>query len=162
MPASGLDRMRRSAVYDGRTRLTRCGRWVGRLLVLLGLLAGLVAMHGMASGHDMSMPAGHLQAQVAASSEAAVHVVTAEPAVSASQLRSEILGGGQSGRGGMGQCCLAVLTGAGLALLVLMRARSARRTLVEPVNTVPPAWSTYRVLAPPRPPNIYALCVLRT
>jgi hypothetical protein len=125
-----------------------------RLLLVLGLLAGLVAMHGLASGHDVPLTTDH----VVVADEAAL--LGHPPGHLAGSTHDSPDAPSPHSGADMAQACLAVLTAVGLALLLLGPrpvAVSRRRALIRPVR--PTARGS---LPDPRPPDLSVLCVLRT
>ena len=119
---------------------------------MLGLLLGLLAMHGLSSSHD----------------QAPVHPSAALPAAASADAPDDDTGYGapehqpaSHSMADMAELCLAVLTGAAaLALLLLapLRALPAQRVAVLPT----PHGAADRTSAPRRPPDLSVLCVLRT
>lgn len=100
-----------------------------RLLGIFALLAGLLVMHGLTGGHDMSMavmtgsgsPEANAAASVPTGPSPAAAMATTDSVVS---LRAP---GSDPGHD-MGPVCLAILTGLLVLLLVLLRLRGAHPT----------------------------------
>ena len=152
---------------------TAAGGRPARLLAVLAILLGLLAMHGVASAHhaDAAIPvAGHgvLPAVGFSPAEAAGpdqhHGTPAAQTTTATQPDVALLAApaGPTCHGdcpGVAALCLAVLTGAALALLL-----ARRRARPAEVATAPP---TARGPAPPvrnarGPDPVRELCVSRT
>jgi hypothetical protein len=151
--------------WDMRTAMWR-SPLIGlrRGVVVAGLLAGLLGMHGFGVEHGMPRPFGDA-AVMAVTSDASDRGVALGHVV-ASVAASAHLAGIQGGHSApdphvdMGQACLAVLAAVALVLLLFGPARMRRAA--EVLAALPRRWATYQGLAPPRPPDLHLLCVLRT
>jgi hypothetical protein len=111
--------------------------------LVLGLLAGLIAMHGLGSHHDT---AAHGGAEDIAEADAVP--MTGHPADDAPV--SDVA-----------ELCLAVLTGVAVLSLLLRAPLRALPTRAKPAGR-PLRQSPRHTRPPPRPPDLSVLCVLRT
>jgi len=133
--------------------------------MLLGVLAGLFAMHGLSAHHDMAMVGAHgpdsaaVAEPMSGHQSAASDTSLAQRGAAVTPVSTEAPA--PDPMSDMAQACVAILTGAAaLALLLLspLRPLLARwLTLGQPVLR-----SRSRRLSPPRPPDLSVLCVLRT
>jgi hypothetical protein len=112
-----------------------------RALVLLGLLTGLFAMHGMAANHETLAVVAHH----AANGHLAPHTAMADPAAGAhagagtTQSPPSEDGGGHPTHPTM-EMCLAVLVGFGVLVLMLMAGRAGRRSTPRTGVTAVRGW----------------------
>ena len=145
---SGAD----SADVDARTAP---GGRLARLLLLLAVLAGLFATHGLSADHDVAMTGSHATVSQAGDEGTAAHAAVATDTGSPANAPVPHHGSDPA------ELCVAVLTGAAaLALLLLrpLRAPLAHR-LPDPR---PVRRARSRTLPLLRPPDLSVLCVLRT
>lgn len=159
------------------------------LAVVLAVMAGLLAMHALITGHAGSSSSGHhvtghVQAETITDTTArfAVVPVTTARAVleSASAgpttIESERPGHGLCPDAGPGHCphlpalmsmCQAVLSGAGMMLLLLLALAGQRTmwTALLAVSTLVRAphgeWSAWRRRLRPDGPSLLELCIIR-
>lgn len=127
-----------------------------RLVLVLGVLAGLFAMHGLGSDHEMAMAASQGTAADVVSAGSAGHPrgVAGAPAVT----RLTAPAPAPEAMSGMAQACVAVLSGAAVLALVLLGPLPRHR----PTTDQPVRHPTSRVLPTLRPPDLSVLCILRT
>ena len=143
-----------------RTRRTRPAppsrrvRLSTRLLLVLGVLVGLFAMHGLSADHDLTMTGAHGTAGGVMEMTGQQPAVAAEHTTPAPAPASDPVSD-------MAQACLAVLTGVAAVALLLV---GALRLLPSHRRDVrPPLWRAHSRARPPaRPPDLNVLCVLRT
>ncbi len=148
------------------------GGWatVRRVLAVVALLCGVLAMHALSVGHlpwtphageggrahhapaiDVGSP--HWQHADTHVAEASAHApVAASPCDGCGSSTTD----GAGGHSAIG-LCIAVLT-AGVAVLLV--AASGRRAILRELHAVPLRWVAAE--SPVRPPDLSALCVLRT
>lgn len=137
---------------------TAPGGWAARTFAVIALLAGLIAMHALSSGHPA---AGHLTAtQPMGGNVTAPHVAAGtllEATAPAATWRA-LAADGRS----MAAPCLAVL-GAGLALVLraLAVARAGRKVPLVPAPPAAPLLGRTRRWPPPLD-LVAGLCVSRT
>ncbi|WP_246486920.1 DUF6153 family protein [Kribbella qitaiheensis] len=149
--------MARSAVL--RSGLTR-------ILTVVGVLAGVLAMHGLTSNHDAEMPG-----MAAAPTTSSGHRATGDPtmaaghddALSAGFTTEEPKARGADAGHGMAGACVAVLT-LSLLLLALAAGSRWRRIRQRGHRGLPLAWRPVPDGRPPPwlAPSLSKLCVLRT
>jgi len=144
----------------------RRGERATRALAVLTLIAGILAMHALATGHHGATASPVLTSVLNVSDAVKRHVhaatVAAGAAVDGSQ---EILtgqhdcdGACEGGEHALALLCVAVLLAAGASVLVLRQ-----RTGLLPRRTGPPSRAVTRSPAPPRTPDLVAeLCISRT
>lgn len=139
----------------------RPGSVVARCILVAGLLAALFVMHGLTAEHHLPMPPMATGAAVpGGTTPHTTHVTVDRPAPAPIWVHASSDSPG--GHTGMGAVCVAVLSAACLAGLALLKAlrvlRSSRTPTGPPASAARPAAT--RSL--PRPPDLAALCVLRT
>jgi hypothetical protein len=134
---------------------------LGRAFAVLAVIAGVLAMHGLASDHHGAAASPVLSAVLSADVDAAhtpghAHAGADARQVAADGHQCDLLC--QSGEHGLAMLCVAVLLAVAAAVLVLrQRTGGVLRT------TGPPSPSSPRTLAPPRSFDLVAeLCVSRT
>ena len=158
------------------------GRWWSgptRALAILGVLAGVFAMHGLTGNHDAAMASPHMRAASSAAGPAADHRMgpvdetgSSSPAGPTGVLGDEAAATSRGARhvalipAGdehvMAGACVAVLTGLVLLLTLLLGLRSllAWRPVQLPAPAVRPMLTER---SPPwLVPSLSKLCVLRT
>ena len=129
-------------------------RLLVRTLIVIGLLAGLFAMHGLSADHDTALSSPHHTGMTMPRTESG-HLLNMGQHVAGE------VGAQAAAHAGMGKgCCVAVLTGAALLALLLIRLLRTVRVF-EPLQVPRRVWRTVQAHAPPRPPDLAALCVLR-
>ncbi|HEY0473497.1 MAG TPA: DUF6153 family protein [Kribbella sp.] len=129
-------------------------KWSGltRVLAVLGVLAGVFAMHGLTGNHDVTMVGPHLSASTTEANHATDHPAAAQSAVISVDEHQHAMTG----------ACVAILTALVLllALSLGLRSLSAWRA-VQP--TAPADRSALTGRSPPwLVPSLSKLCVLRT
>ena len=143
----------------------RCGWW-SRALAVLALVAAVVAMHGLATGHHGATASPLLTAALTVSHTVDEHphtaaiptVAAAGVAVVAAAGQHDCDGACQGGEHALGLLCVAVLLAAGVGVLALRQ-----RTGLLTHRSRPPQRVLARAPAPPRPPDLVAeLCISRT
>ena len=137
---------------------TAPGGWAARTFAVIALLAGLIAMHALSSGHPA---AGHLTAtQPMGGNVTAPHVAagTLLEAIAPAATWRALAADGRS----MAAPCLAVL-GAGLTLVLraLAVARAGRKVPLVPAPPAAPLLGRTRRCPPPLD-LVAGLCVSRT
>jgi hypothetical protein len=133
----------------------RARRLLARTLIVVGLLAGLFAMHGLSTDHDAATSSAHQTAFTMTANEPGHLLDVGEHAAAADGLP-------MPPHAGIGQaCCVAVLTGAALLALLLIRLLRTVRVFFEPLEAPRRVWRTVQAHAPPRLPDLAALCLLR-
>lgn len=155
-------------------RVRRLRADLARLLMIATVLAGLVAMHGLASSHD-SMPtmaettvsSMSTPVSMMADAEHAGHAGMARAAATISAASSTAAASGvtlASGEGdamgSMGAMCLAVLTA--LVLVIAAWSRAADGSQSSRQRPLVPEPGLVATLAPARPPDLTRLSVMRT
>ena len=121
-----------------------------RLVLVIGVLAGLFTMHGLSAGHGLTAVGAPTTLAPVASGGMAHGTTEHGPATPASHSMTD-----------MAQACVAVLTGAAALLLLLpgpLRALLSRRLPTRQ----PVLRARGRGLPTARPPDLSVLCVLRT
>jgi hypothetical protein len=132
----------------------RARRLLARTLIVVGLLAGLFAMHGLSTDHDAATSSAHQTAFTMNANEPGHLLDVGEHAAAADGLS-------MPPHADIGQaCCVAVLTGAALLILFLVWPLQVVR-VTEHLRAAGRPWRTVQAHAPPRPPDLAALCVLR-
>lgn len=143
----------------GRSSLVRLRRGV----VIVGLLAGLLGMHGFGVEHGMPRPSSDAAVMAATSAASGGDGAQGHAAASvAASAHSPGIQGDHNAPGpqtDMGQACLAVLATVALVLLLVGSVRMRRAAGVVAALSRP--WATHRGPAPPSPPDLHLLCVLR-
>jgi len=136
------------------------------VITILVVLAGLLAMHGLAGGHHVEAPSTWAAASADAAPAAlghAAHAAGSAATGGVDLLASDALvpDSGQGQVSGLMTLCLAVLVG-GLLLLLLLLGQRWRAALVG-ARPRPAVALLPRTPRPPRPPDLVAeLCVSRT
>lgn len=130
-----------------------------RGLLIVGLLAGLLLMHGLSAEHRLPMP--HQTRAAGAAHSLTAYAGTTRVAHSDSWVGLPTATS-QSHQMGMGPACVAVLTAVGLAALILPRPVGAGRPSRTPTASPAAGRSSARGPSPPRQPDLAVLCVLRT
>ena len=129
-------------------------RWSGltRVLAVLGVLAGVFAMHGLTGDHDVTMVDPHLSASSTEATRASEHPAAAQSAVITIDEHQHAMAG----------ACLAILT----ALVLLLALSLGLRSLLAwraVQRTAPADRSALTGRSPPwLVPSLSKLCVLRT
>lgn len=138
------------------------GARLGRALAVLAVIAGVLAMHGLASAHHAAAAAPLVPALLAAATaddhahHAASPQPSAAPAIAANAHDCDPLC--SSGEHGLALLCVAVLIAVTAGVLVLRQ-----RTGALPRSTAPPSAVRVPSTAPPRSLDLVAeLCVSRT
>jgi hypothetical protein len=128
-----------------------------RGLAALAVIAGVLAMHGLATAHHGTSAAPLTPAVMAVAHAAEGHPHASAGAVTASASHDcDLLC--QSGEHGLALLCAAVLLTAAASVLVLRQ-----RTGLLPRTTGPPTAARPRATAPPRSFDLVAeLCISRT
>jgi hypothetical protein len=130
---------------------------LARVLAVLAVIAGILAMHGLATGHQGASATPLVPALVAAVDQAAGHAAPAHTHSEATQ-HGECHLLCQGGEHALALLCVAVLLAAAGGALVLRQ-----RTGLLPLRTGPPARLLPRTAAPPRSFDPVAeLCISRT
>jgi len=138
---------------------------LARLLLLLGLLVGLFAMHGLGVDHDMAMTGAHSATSAASAADAlgpsGRQSGTALADAPLARYVTPADAPGSDQMSDMAQACVAILAGAALLALLLL---SPLRALLFRWLAIsqPDGQSRSRALPPLRPPDLSVLCVLRT
>jgi hypothetical protein len=157
------------------------GRWWSgptRALAILGVLAGVFAMHGLTGNHDAAMASPHMRAASSAADPAANHHMGPVDETGSSSPAGPMGGLGDEAATSpaatkvafiqagdehvMAGACVAVLTGLVLLLTLLLGLRSLLAW--RPVQlTAPPVRPVLTERSPPwLVPSLSKLCVLRT
>jgi hypothetical protein len=139
-------------------------------LVVVGVLAGVVAMHGLTANHEATMPttaAGH---KPAADARAAGHAMSSgevapEPQSAGSQASAVLRLTGAGDGHGMTGACVAILATTLLFLALVLALRFLR--VWHPLDAAIGRRRSFRSSAagrspPRRAPSLSMLCVLRT
>jgi hypothetical protein len=138
-----------------------------RVLVVLALAVGVVAMHAVAGGHGTHAPVPPLATSHQASTHAgtpdhvtgpSAHQAEAVPVTEAAGVSPPCLDGCPSRGAGLAQVCLMVFAAAAFLLLAARAPGTALRS--RPGARVPAARRA--VSRPLRPPSLTALCISRT
>jgi len=132
-----------------------------RLLLVLGLLAGLVAMHGLGADHDMAMTGAHSAASGGGPGGMAEHLPDIAHTAPLAGLAVPADAPAQDHLSDMAQACVAVLAGAVALLLLLLGPLRALLSRRLPIRQ-PRLRARGRALLLRRPPDLSVLCVLRT
>lgn len=140
-------------------------------LMVVGVLAGVVAMHGLTANHDASMPTTAAGPAPAAEARPAGHTmasgeITADPPLPAGGQVAAVLRLTGAGEGhNMAGACVAILTATLLFLALVLALRFLRvwRPL-EAFTRGQRSWGSFAAgRSPPRrAPSLSMLCVLRT
>ena len=126
-----------------------------RVLAALAVIAGVLAMHGLATAHHGTSAAPLTPAVMAVAQAVDGHPHTSLAAATASHDCDLLC---QSGEHGLALLCAAVLLSAAASVLVLRQ-----RTGLLPRTTAPPTTARPRATAPPRSFDLVAeLCISRT
>ncbi len=132
------------------TRQT-AARWAQarRCLLAVGLLAGVLAMHGLSADHAVAIPAQHAAMSTTSMPEP---VPTAQHGVSAPHLViASPVAPGAAGHGA--ELCLAVLAAVGLLLMARWRSRLALDVSAVVARSLPRRY--------PGPPRVWALSIVQ-
>ncbi|MFC0626342.1 DUF6153 family protein [Kribbella deserti] len=141
-----------------------------KALITVCLLAGVFAMHGLTSNHNVAMPVPLSAAPVSPDVTVVAHDHHAAVVADGHHVAAVAVADGKRGvevvpaghEHVMGDVCLAMLTLLALAIVALLAWRSLR--VFHPAQMVPVA--TRRIAPGPAPPwlqpSLSKLCVLRT
>jgi len=147
---------------DGRAAVTG----VQRLLAVLALVAGVLAMHSLTVGHE-GPPVGASAMSTSTTAAMFAPMTHQEPAPipprhAGDPADDRCSTGCDGGMGQVGWMCLAVIAGAAAVALLVALSRRGTGSLAARLTGWLAATPTRLAERPPRPPSLVLLCIART